>query len=83
MGSKKNKLRKAFSPPFQSSPPPPETNDDAALLDDLMSQLDSENQTVQGESAQVIQEIQMTRDTDNTKKKDSKSRYLARQVVNC
>ncbi|KAF9069681.1 OTU-domain-containing protein [Rhodocollybia butyracea] len=79
MGSRKNKLRKAFSPPFQASPPP-ESNDDSALLDDLMSQLDSENQTVQGESAQVIQEIQMNREIDNSKKKDSKSRYMARQM---
>jgi OTU domain-containing protein 6 len=81
MGSKKNKLKKAFSPPFQQSPPPPpERNDDAELLDDLLSQLDSQNHAVQAESARVIQEIHKTQEAESDKKKDPKSRFQARQV---
>ncbi|KAJ3883413.1 hypothetical protein F5051DRAFT_457501 [Lentinula edodes] len=79
MGSKKNKLKKAFSPPFQQSPPLPEPDDDAELLNDLMAQLDSGNQTVQAESAQVIQDIQRQETVSGTKK-DPKSRYQARQA---
>lgn len=82
MGSKKNKLKKAFSPPFQQSPPPPpEPTDDAELLDDLLSQLDSQNQIVQAESAQVIQEIHKSQEADAGRKKDAKSRFQARQVT--
>ncbi|KAJ3761080.1 hypothetical protein EV360DRAFT_38588 [Lentinula raphanica] len=79
MGSKKNKLKKAFSPPFQQSPPVPEPNDDEELLDDLMAQLDSGDQTVQAESTQVIKDIQRQEMTNATKK-DSKSRHQARQA---
>ncbi|KAJ3856292.1 hypothetical protein EV368DRAFT_71702 [Lentinula lateritia] len=79
MGSKKNKLKKALSPPFQQSPPPPEPDDDAELLNDLMAQLESGNQTVQAESAQVIQDIQRQETVSGTKK-DPKSRYQARQA---
>ncbi|KAJ3733046.1 hypothetical protein DFJ43DRAFT_1117821 [Lentinula guzmanii] len=79
MGSRRNKLKKAFSPPFQQSPPLAESNDDADLLDDLVAQLDSGNQTVQAESAQVIKDMQRQETVKDTKK-DSKSRYQARQA---
>ncbi|KAJ3998204.1 hypothetical protein F5050DRAFT_1887204 [Lentinula boryana] len=79
MGSRRNKLKKAFSPPFQQSPPLAESNDDAELLDDLVAQLDSGNQTVQAESAQVIRDMQRQETLKDTKK-DSKSRYQARQA---
>ncbi|KAJ3786604.1 hypothetical protein GGU11DRAFT_804888 [Lentinula aff. detonsa] len=79
MGSRRNKLKKAFSPPFQQSPPLAESTDDAELLDDLVAQLDSGNQTVQAESAQVIRDMQRQETLKDTKK-DSKSRYQARQA---
>ncbi|KAF5391286.1 hypothetical protein D9757_001928 [Collybiopsis confluens] len=82
MGSKRNKLKKAFSTPFSQSPPPPapDTNDDAELLDDLMAQLDSPDPTVQNESAQVIRDLQRSQGAENGQKKDSKNRFQARQV---
>ncbi|KAJ3744629.1 hypothetical protein DFH05DRAFT_1490145 [Lentinula detonsa] len=79
MGSRRNKLKKAFSPPFHQSPPLAESTDDAELLDDLVAQLDSGNQTVQAESAQVIRDVQRQETLKDTKK-DSKSRYQARQA---
>ncbi|KIK59873.1 hypothetical protein GYMLUDRAFT_44351 [Collybiopsis luxurians FD-317 M1] len=45
-----------------------------------MAQLDSPDQTVQNESARVIQDIQRSQDAETDKKKDSKSRFQARQA---
>lgn len=58
--------------------------DDEELMDDLMAQLDSRDQTVQSESANVLNEMQINKQVDIAEslgqKQDPKSRYLARQV---
>lgn len=58
--------------------------DDEDLMDDLMAQLDSNDQTVQAESAVVLNEMQIKQAADTpppaTPKQDSKSRHKARQV---
>ena len=82
MAPKKNKLKKMLSPP---QPPPPEdtTIDDDALMDDLLAQLDSRDDTVRQESATVLQEMQVQQVADqleNAPKKDSKARHKARQA---
>lgn len=81
MGSKKNKTKKITSqlPPIEQ---PPIAHDDD-LMDDLFAQLDSQNQTVQAESAAVINEININSGVDDTEakhKQDSKSRHKARMV---
>lgn len=69
--SKRTRLTKPFVPP----PEPVAGNvDDDGLMDDLLNQLESRDQTVQQESAILIQEITQDR------KKDPKSRFQARQV---
>ncbi|KAK7467120.1 OTU protein [Stygiomarasmius scandens] len=78
--SKKNKLKKA-SPPSQPATSP--EIDDNELMDDLIAQLDSKDQTVQVESAIVLQEIeinQQAKTAETNQKKDSKSRFLARKA---
>jgi OTU domain-containing protein 6 len=81
-GSKRNKLKKAFFPP--TAPPPQMPADDEELMDDLMAQLDSRNQTVQSESANVLNEMQIDKQVNiaesSGQKQDPKSRYLARQA---
>ena len=66
MGSKKNKVRKVFAP---TSPPtidanahaindnPTADDDDEHLVDDLLTQLDSRDQSVRRESATVLGEV--------------------------
>lgn len=77
MGTKKNKLKKAISP---TQPPlAPHVDDD--LMDDLLAQLDSRDQTVQLESAAVINDIQKAEtDIESHTRQDPKSRFKARQV---
>jgi OTU domain-containing protein 6 len=81
MGSKKNKSKKPISP-THTDLPQEEPYD--SLLDDLLSQLDSKNQTVQNESAQLLNEMQPAQLQqalkDVPRKQDSRSRYLARQA---
>ncbi|KAI3610848.1 amidohydrolase family protein [Moniliophthora roreri] len=79
MGSKKNKLKKVFSPQSKSPPPPPLAQDDD-LMDDLLAQLDSRDQAVRQESANVIREVQHTAEEQVYRQQDSKSRYQARQA---
>ncbi|KAF7984051.1 hypothetical protein HWV62_17585 [Athelia sp. TMB] len=83
MGSKRNKLKKAFSPP-QPAQSPPMLEDDEDLMNDLMAQLDSRDKNVQAESANVLQDMQNHHDLDLAKeasqKQDAKSRYQARQA---
>jgi recombination DNA repair RAD52 pathway protein len=86
-GSKKNKIKKFVSPSHNSTPDQAQTEDDNALVDDLLAELDSRNQTVQQESATVLLEMQQHQENtvgDNArsvkKKQDSKSRHEARQV---
>ncbi|KAH7930819.1 cysteine proteinase [Leucogyrophana mollusca] len=84
-GSKRNKIKKILSPPQTDTPVPPPGDDDE-LMNDLLAELDSRNQTVQGESAIVLAEMQAKKDSDRlesiapTQKQDSKSRHQARQA---
>ncbi|KAJ7097970.1 cysteine proteinase [Mycena belliarum] len=59
------------------------TDDDNELMDDLLAQLDSRDETVQQESANVINEMQINQTADASEtasKQDPKSRFRARQV---
>ena len=80
MGGKRKKVKEIISPP-KNAPPPAE---DDELLDDLFAQLDSSNQTVQNVSAEVINDIQLSQLPEKKEpqklKKDSKTRFLERQV---
>lgn len=79
-GSKRNKLKKLISPP----PPPTIMNeDDSELMDDLLAQLDSRDQNVQAESANVLNEMNLNAQADlieASSRQDAKSRFKARQV---
>lgn len=83
MGSKRKKVKDILSPPKKSPPPVPAGEDDE-LLDDLISQLDSKNNTVRNVSAEVINDIQLSQlqesEEPQKQKKDSKTRFLERQV---
>ncbi|KAH9934763.1 uncharacterized protein B0H18DRAFT_1114622 [Fomitopsis serialis] len=86
-GSKRSKLKKALSPPFTAKSPESEHSmDDDALMDDLMSQLDSRDTNVQAESAAVLNEININNAAEApppaasppSQKQDSKARHRAR-----
>ncbi|KAG2106823.1 uncharacterized protein F5147DRAFT_700249 [Suillus discolor] len=86
-GSRKNKIKKFVSSSLNSTPDQAQTEDNDQLVDDLLAELDSRNQTVQQESATVLLEIQEHKENtvqDNArpskKKQDSKSRHEARQA---
>ena len=83
MGGKRKKLKDILSP-SPSAPPPIPTVEDDELLDDLFSQLDSNDKTVQNVSAEVINDIQLSqlqeKEESQKQKKDSKTRFLERQV---
>ncbi|KAI0362014.1 cysteine proteinase [Trametes cingulata] len=70
-----------LSPP---TPPPADANmDDDELMDDLLAQLDSKDDSVKHESAAVLNEMQIDKVADQLEsapKKDSKARYKARQA---
>ncbi|KAJ7046735.1 hypothetical protein C8F04DRAFT_207845 [Mycena alexandri] len=76
---KKNKLKKALD--VFPSPPPPE--DDGDLVDDLLAQLDSRDETVKQESANVLNDMQLNKQAhqlEGASKQDAKSRFKARQA---
>ncbi|KAF8077990.1 hypothetical protein FPV67DRAFT_1685589 [Lyophyllum atratum] len=77
-GSKKNKLKKVLSSPQEPLTPAV----DGDLMDDLFAQLDSRDQTVQAESAALINEVQSKEvaTVEARSKKDAKSRFKARQA---
>jgi len=79
-GSKRNKMKK-FHPPTQ---PITSLPDDEELINDLMAQLDSRDKTVQSESANVLNALQINQQANmsgaSQQKKDPKSRYQARQI---
>lgn len=82
MGSKRNKLKKAVSPP-QTQSPPAMNPDDHELMNDLMAQLDSRDNKVHAESAAVLNEMQLNKqanEIESHRKQDPKSRFQARQV---
>jgi|SRR6266566_3368454 len=85
MGSKKNKVKKVFTP----SPAAPNNNaiDDNTdnLVDELLTELDSRDETVQRESATVLDEIQTRQQSEAAQaaapdKTGGKNRFKARQV---
>ncbi|TFK54930.1 OTU-domain-containing protein [Heliocybe sulcata] len=83
MGAR-NKLKKVLSPTSHAAEPEPAMADDE-LMDELMAQLDSRDQTVQKESATVLSEIQEASQSPpapqpEQPKKDRKARYQARQA---
>lgn len=82
---KKNKNKKVLSPSQDQAQTTAEGDDE--LIDDLLAELDSRDQTVQHESATVLLEMQEGQENtvadkaqSATKKQDSKSRHEARQV---
>lgn len=81
MGGKRRKFKDIINPP-QNTPPPAVEDDE--LLDDLFAQLDSNDKTVQNVSAEVINDIQLSqlqkKEGPKKLKKDSKTRFLERQV---
>ncbi|KAI8998702.1 cysteine proteinase [Trametes punicea] len=82
MAAKKSKLKKMLSPP-QAPPPVDTTIDDDELMDDLLAQIDSKDETVKQESATVLNDMQIDKVADQLEsapKKDSKARYKARQA---
>jgi len=80
MGSKKNRVKKVFAP--SSSPPPSNALNDNALVDDLLTELDSRNQSVRQGSATVLEEIRARQAAEASPpdKAGSKTRFRARQV---
>lgn len=87
-GSKRSKIRKAFSPTknLVESPPPPIT-DDNDLMDDLFAQLDSKDKTAQETSAEILKDANLDSVADNlerakrTRKTAKPSSKLARSVL--
>lgn len=60
-------------------------SDDDQLVNDLLAELDSRDQTVQAESATVLNEMQLNKQADqidSSRKQDAKGRFKARQVRN-
>jgi hypothetical protein len=87
MGSKKNRVKKVFAP----TPTAPTNNaidaytDNNNLVDDLLTELNSRDSTVQRESATILEEIQTRQQSEATQaaapdKTGSKNRFKARQV---
>ncbi|KAJ7452471.1 hypothetical protein B0H11DRAFT_2073576 [Mycena galericulata] len=77
---KKNKLKKAVAPLLPTMSP---SNDDDELMDDLLAQLDSRDQTVHQESASVLNDMELNKQADQieaSSKQDPKSRFRARQA---
>ena len=89
-GTKRNKIKKAFSPVassnFSSSPSKdssesnPGIDDTDGLLDDLLAQIDSKQQPTDiNEAATVLSQIENTTQSQE-QKKSNRSRFEARQV---
>ncbi|KAF8902128.1 hypothetical protein CPB84DRAFT_900813 [Gymnopilus junonius] len=72
------------SKPTPLPPPPPMDSADDDLMNDLLTQLDSRDQNVQIESAQVLNDMNLNQKADNieasSSRKDPKSRFKARQA---
>ena len=74
-GSKKNKVKKQ-SPDLPPSPALNQGDDNDALVDDLLAQLDSRDQTLQLNDLTISDSA-----TTPVQKQDVKSRFKARQVL--
>jgi len=80
--SKRNRAKKRpeTTPPLDPDIMDDDNND---LMNDLLAQLDSRDQTVQAESANVLREMNLNAQADEIEsrtKQDAKSRFNARQV---
>ena len=88
MGSKKNRVKKVFAPAPAAPIPNNHTiddNDNDNLVDELLTELYSRNETVHRESATVLEEIQTRQQSEAEQaaaldKAGSKNRFKARQV---
>lgn len=86
MGSKKNRVKKVFAPTLTApNNHAIDEHTDANLVDDLLAELNSRDETVQRESATVLEEIQTRQQADAAQaaapdKTGSKNRFRARQV---
>ena len=83
MAKKTRSKKSASSTPDPVATLPPQ--DDEDVMDDLLAQLDTRDQTVQSESASVLNDMEVVKqaqsqDEETTRKKDPKQRFLARQV---
>jgi OTU domain-containing protein 6 len=82
-GSKRNKIKKAFSPTKTVESPPPPITEDNDLMDDLFAQLESKDKIAQETSAEILKDASLDSVADSLEqegKKDSKARFKARQV---
>jgi len=85
MGSKKNRVKKVFASTLTAPNDNAIDDNTNSLVDDLISELDSRDQTVQRESATVLEEIQTRQQSEATQaagpdKTGSKNKFKARQV---
>lgn len=79
--AKRNKGKKAPQSSTLSEPTMEHEND--TLMDDLLAHLDSQDATVQTESATILNEMNLNDQAtqiETTEKQDAKSRFKARQV---
>jgi OTU domain-containing protein 6 len=81
-GNKKNKSKKTAS--RLPTPPPIANDDEVDLMNDLLDQLDARDQSVQIESAKVLNEMNLKEQAEQlevtSKKSSAKDRFKARQV---
>jgi hypothetical protein len=78
---KRNKLKKALSPVLPANMASTNDDDDQDLMNDLLAQLDSRDEIVQQESANVLNEMNLNQQANKLEsKQDAKSRFKARQV---
>ena len=78
---KRNKGKKAQQSTTPSEPTMDSEND--TLMDDLLAHLDSQDATIQTESATILNEMNLNDQAtqmEATGKQDAKSRFKARQV---
>lgn len=82
------KKKKAAAPPAMTPPIPILDNaEDEDLMNDLLAQLDSKDNSMDTESAKVLNDMELNKQADNIdrdnangKRKDPKGRFIARQV---
>ncbi|KAJ7285884.1 hypothetical protein C8J57DRAFT_1051385 [Mycena rebaudengoi] len=78
---KRNKLKKALSPVLPANMASTNDDDDQDLMNDLLAQLDSRDEIVQQESANVLNEMNLNQQANKLEsKQDAKSRFKARQA---
>lgn len=83
MAQKKKKSKK--SQPLPELSPSEMNKDDDDLMNDLLAQLDSRDQNVQQQSANLLNDMDLNAKAvqiETQPKQDAKSRFKARQVIN-